>query len=140
MAHHGDTVTVEDIFVIIDSERRKAWEGVPQGELPETSIAKIEVLNNISSQLARMNCAPRHSGDEAKAPIWKSGASLVHTDYADGHGETNVNKWAAWCCPVCDWFVGEQFIPTWAKGKPHTQQKCNFCSRCGQRIDWEAVD
>lgn len=43
-------------------------------------------------------------------------------------------------CPTCGWFVGEQFIPSFAKHKPHNQKKCNFCSQCGQRIDWQGVE
>lgn len=41
------------------------------------------------------------------------------------------------CCPVCGWFVGEQVD---VFGRKHNQMKKNFCSRCGQRIDWEGVN
>ena len=70
----------------------------------------------------------------AKAPVFKTGDSLVHVSYADGHRGFETQKWADWTCPECGWFVGEQYIP-----RRHNQRKCNFCSKCGQKIDWEAV-
>ena len=66
-----------------------------------------------------------------KKPIFKHGKSGNFVDYADGSGEYKVEKWAEWVCPECGWFVGEQYIP-----RRHNQGKCNFCSRCGQAIDW----
>lgn len=72
---------------------------------------------------------------EAKPPIWKEGKSVIHRDHVDGSASTVVNNWADWVCPVCGWFVGEQYVP-----RKHNQQKCDFCSRCGQKIDWKAVD
>ena len=143
MANRGDVISVDKLWDIFDREREKAWEGVdaPVGT-PEWNIAagKIDVINNICSAAHNMNAAPRSSGDKAEKPVWKDGESIVHTDYADGHAETKANRWAAWVCPVCGWFVGEQYIPSFAKYKPHNQQKSNFCSRCGQRIDWESVE
>lgn len=70
-----------------------------------------------------------------KAPIFKHGESVVHVDYVDRPGETKVSKWADWVCPVCGWFVGEQYVP-----RRHNQSKSNYCSRCGQAIDWDAVE
>ena len=67
-----------------------------------------------------------------KKPVWKNGSSIICKDYADGHGEVEENKWADWLCPNCGWFVGEQYIP-----RRHNQQKSNYCSRCGQAIQWE---
>ena len=75
-----------------------------------------------------------------KKPIWKSGESVVFRDYTDGTGSANIERWAAWVCPVCGWFVGEQYIPAFAKLRPHNQKKCNFCSQCGQKIDWKSVE
>lgn len=68
----------------------------------------------------------------AKRPVWKKGRSIICKDYADGHGEVEENKWADWICPNCGWFVGEQYIP-----RRHNQQKSNYCSRCGQAIQWD---
>lgn len=70
-----------------------------------------------------------------KRPVWKKGSSIICKDYADGHGEVEENKWADWTCPVCGWFVGEQYIP-----QRHNQRKCNYCSKCGQAIQWENLE
>lgn len=67
-------------------------------------------------------------------PVFEERTSGMFVDYADGHGEYKANKYADWFCPCCGWFVGEQYIP-----RRHNQQKSNYCSRCGQAIDWEAV-
>ena len=67
-----------------------------------------------------------------KKPVWKKGRSVICKDYADGHGKVEENKWADWVCPNCGWFVGEQYIP-----RRHNQQKSNYCSRCGQAIQWD---
>ena len=66
-----------------------------------------------------------------KKPVWKKGRSVICKDYVDGHGEIEENKWANWVCPNCGWFVGEQYIR-----RRHNQQKSNYCSRCGQAIQW----
>jgi hypothetical protein len=137
-------INKHELWDCFNAERRKAWEGHEDAEVgsPEWNecAAKIDVINNICHYAANMNAAPRSDADKAMKPIWKSGESIVHSDYADGHGETKLHQWAAWVCPVCEWFVGEQFIPLWAGRKPHNQNKCNFCARCGQRIDWQSVE
>lgn len=70
-----------------------------------------------------------------KEPILKTGESLIGTDYIDKPGDTWISKWAEWCCPTCGWFVGEQYVP-----RRHNQQKSNYCSRCGQAIDWDGIE
>ena len=144
MAERREVISVEELWIIFDQERSRAWDGHRDDEVgsPEWNIAvgKIETVNNICHAVVQMNAAPRSNADNALPPIWKDGQSLVHSLYVDGHGEMTSHRWAAWVCPVCEWFVGEQFIPTWAKHKPHNQQKCKFCSRCGQRIDWQSVE
>ena len=143
MAYKNDAVLVEDLRDILDEEREKAWAGVdaPVGS-PEWKKAaeKIGLIDDISNAIRKMNVAPRHDRDAALKPVWKSGESLVFSDYADGTGSAEMRRWAAWVCPTCGEFVGEQFIPTFAKNKPHNQHKCNFCSQCGQRIDWQGVE
>lgn len=143
MATKSDAISVNALWDIFDAERNKAWNGVTAepGE-PEWNIAvgKIETINNICHNVIDMNAAERSSADEALFPIWKSGSSVVHTDYANRPGTTNVKNWAAWVCPKCNSFVGEQFVPSWAPRKPHNQHKCNFCPCCGQRIDWRTVE
>lgn len=148
MAKIGDTVEVEKITKFLELEREKAWRDVnaQPGDLDwEVAAGKIHVINNISNMLHHSNAAARSSADQAAVPILRSGESIVHYDYADGSAKTELQKWAAWTCPKCDAFVGEQFIPSWAtpsgaKAEPHNQNKCNFCPRCGQRIDWEKVE
>lgn len=133
-------ISDDKLWEIFDTERKKACEGVDaEVGTPEWNVAagKIDVINSICGAVTDMNAAERTPTDEAKKPIWKEGISVVHSDYADGHGETARHGWAEWTCPVCGWFVGEQFIPSWTKHKAHNQRKSNFCSRCGQRIDWE---
>lgn len=61
----------------------------------------------------------------------------IDPGYADGSADTRTIKRASWCCPVCDWFVGEQVE---VFGRKHNQQKKNFCDRCGQMIAWESVE
>ena len=68
---------------------------------------------------------------ERKKPVFKTGESVYHVSYADGTGGFEKNKWADWTCPDCGWFVGEQYIP-----RRHSQQKCNYCAKCGCAIDW----
>ena len=70
-----------------------------------------------------------------KEPVFKVCESMIHTDYADGTSEWMTHKYLDWVCPVCGWFVGEQYVP-----RRHNQSKSNYCSRCGQAIDWGAVE
>ena len=77
-------------------------------------------------------CREAKERQTPKRPVWKKGRSVICKDYADGHGEVEENKWADWVCPNCGWFVGEQYIP-----RRHNQQKSNYCSRCGQAIQWD---
>lgn len=70
-----------------------------------------------------------------KEPVFKTGESLVHVNRGDQPHEWRNDTWAEWCCPTCGWFVGEQYVP-----RKHNQQKSNYCSRCGQAIDWDAVE
>lgn len=143
MATRSDAVILDEIYDILDQERDKAWEGIdaPAGT-PDWNVAveKIKTINNICGSLRKLNAAPRHDTDIALKPIWESSESLVFSDYVDGTGSAELRRWAAWVCPTCGWFVGEQFIPSFAKHKPHNQKKCNFCSQCGQRIDWQGVE
>lgn len=139
MANRGDVISVDKLWNIFDLERSKAWEGVesPVGT-PEWNVAagKIDVINNICSAVHDMNAAPRSAADKAEKPVWKEGQSVVHSDYADGTAKTEIHKWCEWVCPVCGWFVGKtvKVFDHW-----HTQEKSNFCSQCGQRVDWESV-
>ena len=107
-------------------------------------LAEIEVCEECSeygncdhtkqSDIAR-TCISTLEKHIPKKPIFQHRESVVHYDYADGHGKSKVERYADWTCPVCGWFVGEQYVP-----RKHNQQKSNFCSRCGQAIDWNTED
>lgn len=144
MAKRTDVISVNTLWDIFETERERAWAGVTaKPGTPEWEIAagKIHTINNICKSVYAMNAAERSSSDNAVPPIWKSGTSVVHTDYANGLVDTKLKNWAAWTCPKCGDFVGEQFIPSFAKQRAaHNQHKCNFCSCCGQRIDWAKVE
>ena len=140
MANRGDVVSVDMLWDIFDRERDRAWDGVdaPVGSSEwNVSAGKIDVINNICDAVHGMNTCSRSDGEKAEKPAWKVKSGIVHTDYADGSADTKTVQRASWCCPVCDWFVGEQVE---VFGRKYNQQKKNFCDRCGQRIDWEGVN
>lgn len=140
MANRGDVVSVDKLWDIFDREREKAWEGVdaPIGSQEwKVASGKIDTINNICESVHGMNTCSRSDGQKAKKPVWKIKRCVVHTDYANGSADTKTIQRASWCCPVCDWFVGEQVE---VFGLKHNQQIKNFCDRCGQMIDWENVE
>lgn len=105
-------------------------------------LQNISIIKNFMGNAGRTTCndylymalnesIPELEKRIPKKPIFKYGKSGSLVDYADGSGEYKVETWAEWVCPECGWFVGEQYIP-----RRHNQRKCNFCSRCGQAIDW----
>lgn len=114
-------------LLAVDGVRRKRSVVIDELEfalrmlLPRTTVAGYTISDD----------ELQGSEDPGKPPVWKEGHGFFHADKADGTGENIVNKWAEWTFPVCGWFVGEQYIP-----RHHNQQKSNFCSRCGQKIDW----
>lgn len=143
MAHRNDTVLVDELWDIFDKAREEAWKDVNAGVgEPDWEIAagKIDIISYICHGVRGMNAAPRHTAETAKLPIFQDCESLVHIDCANGKSKNQINRYKSWICPECGWFVGEQYTPTWARGTPHNQRKCNFCSRCGQRIDWQSVE
>lgn len=71
---------------------------------------------------------------EPKAPVFQERDAVQAVDYADGTGEVRKIQYADWLCPVCGWFVGERYLP-----RIHSQQKSDYCSRCGQAIDWMKI-
>lgn len=77
----------------------------------------------------------RRENGGKKKPIFKHGESVSCVDYVDRPGQVFVSEWAEWVCPNCGWFVGQQYLP-----RRHNQQKSNYCSRCGQEIDWDGVE
>lgn len=71
---------------------------------------------------------------EGVTPVFRERESVMAVDYADGTGEAKKIKYADWLCPSCGWFVGERHLP-----RMHSQQKSDYCSRCGQAIDWTKI-
>ena len=71
--------------------------------------------------------------DKGKEPLLKTGNTVVHSMYADGHGEFEEKHYHDWVCPTCGYFVGELYS---GFGKWHIQGDTSYCSRCGQKIDW----
>lgn len=71
---------------------------------------------------------------EEKTPVFKEQEGVVAADYADGTGEMKITRYADWLCPICGWFVGERYLP-----RMHSQQRADYCSRCGQAIDWTNI-
>lgn len=67
-------------------------------------------------------------------PTFEERESVMAVDYANGTGRIEKNKYADWMCPVCGWPVGEVYIP-----RMHSQQKSDYCRRCGQAIDWTKI-
>lgn len=101
----------------------------------EVAIVAISALKEIQQyrEIGTVEeCREAREKQILKRPVWKEGRSVICKDYADRHGEVEENKWAAWVCPNCGWFVGEQYI-----SRRHNQNKSNYCSRCGQAIQWD---
>lgn len=101
------------------------------GQALNVAIAALEEIQQYRQIGTVEECRADREKQSPKKPIWKQDLGIVHKDYADGHGETVEEKWADWVCPDCGWFVGEQYIP-----RRHNQSKSNYCSRCGQKINW----
>ena len=140
MANRGDVISVDKLWDIFDLERGKAWEGVdaPIGSQEwEAAAGKIDTINNICEAVHNMNTCSRSDGEKAQKPVLKDGVSVVHSDYANGTAKTETQRWREWVCPVCGWFVGERLVHSHIG--THDQQQSNFCSRCGQKIDWEGI-
>lgn len=97
--------------------------------------AEFEFWHRVWGYIEGFPAAEIPNQTEARPPVWKEGEGVIHYDHVDGSSHTEVNRWAQWVCPVCGWFVGEQYVP-----RKHNQRKSNFCSECGQKIDWKAVD
>ena len=115
-------------LLIIDGVRRKRDVVIDELELAMRSfLPGITVAGYTISADDEL----QGSEDPGKPPVWKNGESVIHVSRADGTGGFEKNKWADWTCPACGWFVGEQYIP-----RHHNQRKSNFCSHCGQKIDW----
>jgi len=116
----------------------KSREDIAQNLRPDDTLSADLVLRIFGSDPKLISAAEKVVKTpyrEAMAPIYKTGTNIMFVDCADGHGEARAEKYAEWTCPKCGWFVGERYIP-----RHHDQQKSDYCSQCGQRIDWSAAD
>ena len=66
-----------------------------------------------------------------KKPKFVCKQSIIFIEHIDGEGTCESEKFSQWDCPICNSFVGEQYVPT-----KHNQKVHNFCPKCGQAIDW----
>ena len=92
-----------------------------------------ETRQMVQQIIDTQKCVDILDRDEGMEPLLKEHTSVVHSDYADGHGETNECRFKDWTCPKCGWFVGELYC---GHGKWHIQGERSYCARCGQKIDW----
>lgn len=102
-------------------------------------LAEKSVMDEITekSRTDFLSISRRQEADsrmEGKQPVFREQESVMAFDYADGTGEMKKIKYADWLCPFCGWFVGERYLP-----RMHSQQKSDYCSRCGQAIDWTKI-
>ncbi len=128
-------ITIEGDIITADVGCIADWMEEYKKILEKRYNMAIEALEEIQQYRAIgtvEECREAREKQTPKRPVWKKGRSIICKDYADGHGEVEENKWADWVCPNCGWFVGEQYIP-----RRHNQQKSNYCSRCGQAIQWD---
>lgn len=72
--------------------------------------------------------------DDGIKPVFKRRVDPVLCTYTDGSTGVEERGFADWCCGNCGEPVGEQYILT-----KHDQKKCNFCPRCGLKVDWKAA-
>ena len=122
----NDCISREELFERLDRQ------GSHNADLEDQWMANIginqavKILNDMPS--ARVTA----SRDEALPPVYEERISRSIACKVDGSAEFQAHPYADWFCPVCGWFFGEQYVP-----RKHNQQKSNYCSRCGQKIDWE---
>ncbi len=98
--------------------------------------AKAIGADSLIESLNKLTTVVPPSAEEGMHPVRKTKRSLSHVSYTDGHGEIQSHEYTEWLCPVCDWFVGCHHKTTQGENK----KPCNFCTRCGQKIDWAGID
>ena len=98
--------------------------------------AQTVLADYILARLGELKTVPHTDADVGTAPVRRTKTATYHTLYANRRGAVKTKKYTAWLCPVCDWFVGSHRVTHGGeKRKP-----CNFCTRCGQRIDWADIE
>lgn len=107
-----------------------------------------EILNDIADRIDKiytLTAKEREAFEKAKQALEKADSkkpilrmnekSPVFIEYADGHGECEMqtNNW--WRCPECGAVVGERKMLSGKK--PHDFRKKMFCEKCGQKLKWD---
>lgn len=135
MAHTGICMLAgEDFDIYHEYIQEIMGRPVYTHELAEKSVMDEIVQKSRSDFIMLCKKKEADSRMEEKPPVFEERESTQAIDYADGSGEMKIIRYADWLCPVCGWFVGERYIP-----RMHSQQKSDFCSRCGQAIDWTKI-
>lgn len=135
MAHTGIcTLTGEDFSIY-----HKYIEEIMGRPVYTHELADKRVIDEIAEKskddfLSICRKKEAESKTESKAPVFQERDIVQAVDYEDGTGEVRKIRYADWLCPVCGWFVGERYLP-----RMHSQQKSDYCSRCGQAIDWTKI-
>lgn len=107
------------------------------GELRSSATPEQRMIADyILARLGKLETGLSTSADVGLPPKLKTKTSSYHTCYVDGHGEFKMEKYTEWLCPVCDWFVGSHRVTYSGENK----KPCNFCTACGQRIDWTDIE
>jgi len=119
----------------IDAEELKRnirWNYHPkEGFRPEDTLDECAKLDSIIDYTQEINPLDRDIGKEPKL---EETVTTYHETRADGKSGFRQSTTTDWHCPNCGYFVGELYS---GYGRWHIQGEKSYCSRCGQKIDWE---
>lgn len=112
----------------------EAMDELRAGATPE----QRKIADYILSRLGKLDTVPSTDADGGLPPVSKKKTTVFHIHYADGRGSDDIRreKHIAWVCPICGWFVGSHRSTYVNENK----KPCNFCTACGQRIDWTGIE
>ena len=99
-------------------------------------VAKVLDADDLLEAMNKLGTINPPGADDGIPPIKTTERSISHVSYSDGHGEMKSRSITEWRCPVCNWFVGRHRTT----GYDEKKKPCNFCTRCGQKIDWRSIE